>query len=385
MLYRPGITIGILGGGQLGQMLIQAAIPYDLRIKVLDPDPKCSSAGICHELVLGSFADEKTVLDFAEGCDLLTVEIEHVHVGALETLEKKGLSVYPRPSTLKIVQDKGLQKLFYRQHAIPTADFVLVENKIEIESHASMFPVFQKSRTQGYDGKGVVFLKDAENLEKAFSVPSVLEKQVLGAREISILVARNISGEMKVFPAVEMLFHPESHLVETLIAPADLSPIDFEKASELAKKIAKQLDHVGVLAVELFFTKEKTWLVNEIAPRPHNSGHHTIRANITSQYEQHLRAITDMPLGQTDSLKLSAMVNLLGEKGNEGSVDYEGLEKVLSLPGVSVHLYGKTQTRPMRKMGHVTILGESSDELTKKIHYIQQHLKVLAKSSPKVK
>ncbi len=380
MLYRPGLKLGILGGGQLGQMLLQAAIPFDFSIKVLDPDPLCSCRHLCDDVTTGSFADEKTVLAFGKDCELLTVEIEHVNVSALEQLEKSGVVVYPRPSTLRLVQDKGLQKQFYANHDIPTAEFILVDHKKDLEAHLDFLPAFQKARTQGYDGKGVKALQTIADLTTAFEVPSVLEKKIEAAREIAILLARNPQGEIKIFPAVEMLFHPVSHLVESLISPAKLSESLFQEACEISKKIVTALDYVGVMAVEMFLTQGEKWLVNEIAPRPHNSGHHTIQANVTSQYEQHLRAISGMPLGATESHGRSAMVNLLGEPGQEGPVFYEGHEKILALPGVSVHLYGKKLTKPMRKMGHVTILENNEATLNEKIHYIKQHFKVLSKT-----
>ncbi len=367
-------NLGILGGGQLGQMLIQAAIPLGPRVRVLDPDPESSCRDLAHYFTQGSFRDEETVCRFGKTCDLLTVEIEHVHTGALKRLEAEGLPVFPRAGLLEIIQDKGLQKKFFKTHGIPTADFVLLENAAELSRHTAFLPAFQKLRRSGYDGRGV-----AEVLPGAravFDAPSVLEKKVENAREIAVLISRNRHGATAVFPAVEMVFHPVSHLVEYLVAPADLAKKISERAEEIARILADKMELVGLMAVEMFLLDDGEILVNEVAPRPHNSGHHTIRANATSQYEAHLLAILGLPPGSTDTLSPAGMVNLLGDAGFEGPVVYENMDAILSIPGASVHLYGKTVTRPMRKMGHVTILERDPARLHEKIMLVKKLARV---------
>lgn len=370
--------IGVLGGGQLGRMLIQEAVNWNLHIAVLDPDPNAPCKDIATSFTHGKLTDFDTVLAFGKTADLLTIEIEHVNVDALEALEKEGKEVYPQPHVLRLIQDKGLQKMFYRDHGIPTAPFELIENKAEIAKHAAAFPFMQKLRKGGYDGKGVTPLKDPAKLHNAFDEPSVLEKFVDFKKEISVIVSRNTKGEVKSFPVVDMLFNPEANLVEFLFSPADVSAEVEEKAQRIAREVAEKLGIVGLLAVEMFLTKNDDVLVNEIAPRPHNSGHQTIEGNYTSQYEQHLRAILGYPAGSTAIIEPSVMVNLLGEKGFEGEAKYEGLEEMLALEGVYVHLYGKLITKPFRKMGHVTVLGRSLEEALKKAHLVKEKLKVKA-------
>lgn len=370
--------IGVLGGGQLGRMLIQEAVNWNLHIAVLDPDPNAPCKDIATSFMHGKLTDFDTVLAFGKTADLLTIEIEHVNVDALEALEKEGKEVYPQPHVLRLIQDKGLQKMFYRDHGIPTAPFELIENKAEIAKHAAAFPFMQKLRKGGYDGKGVTPLKDPAKLHNAFDEPSVLEKFVDFKKEISVIVSRNTKGEVKSFPVVDMLFNPEANLVEFLFSPADVSAEVEEKAQRIAREVAEKLGIVGLLAVEMFLTKNDDVLVNEIAPRPHNSGHQTIEGNYTSQYEQHLRAILGFPAGSTAIIEPSVMVNLLGEKGFEGEAKYEGLEEMLALEGVYVHLYGKLITKPFRKMGHVTVLGRSLEEALKKAHLVKEKLKVKA-------
>ncbi|MBL7943441.1 MAG: 5-(carboxyamino)imidazole ribonucleotide synthase [Flavobacteriales bacterium] len=352
--YSKDFTLGVLGGGQLGRMLIQEAIDLDVKVHVLDPDTHAPCAAIAHQFTRGSFADEAAVLEFGRKCDVLTVEIEHVHTGALRQLEAEGIKVYPTPEVLSVVQDKGEQKLFYKKHGIPTAPFHLIDNAAQLSTHVNNFPAVQKLRKGGYDGKGVQVLHTATDLEVAFDAPSVLENKIEFEKEISVIVARNVQGEVSTFPLVEMEFNPQANLVEFLFSPADVSPRVEERARQIAVDLVAALEHVGLLAVEMFVAGEEIW-VNEIAPRPHNSGHHTIEANVTSQYAQHLRAILGLPLGDTRLVQPAVMVNLLGAPGHEGPVHYEGLETVLGWPGVHVHLYGKSTTKPFRKMGHVTV------------------------------
>jgi len=353
--FNPQIKLGILGGGQLGRMFIQEAIGLNVCVHVLDPSDNAPCAAIANVFVQGDFADYETVLNFGKEVDVITIEIEHVNIEALEELERIGKLVYPRPSALRTIKDKGLQKLFYAAHQIPTAPFVLVENKMEAALHVSEGPFMQKLRTGGYDGKGVTPFRNEADLEHAFDAPSVLEEMVRFEKELAVIVARNASGELRVFPLVEMEFNSEANLVEFIFSPANVSIEVAHEAAEIAKNIVEQLDHVGLLAVELFLTETGQLLVNEVAPRPHNSGHHTIEACYTSQYAQHMRAILNLPLGDTALRSAGVMINLLGEKGFTGTAKYEGLEEVLSTQGAYVHLYGKEETKPFRKMGHITI------------------------------
>ncbi|MDX5442334.1 MAG: ATP-grasp domain-containing protein, partial [Hymenobacteraceae bacterium] len=303
---------------------------------------------------------------------------EHVNVDALAKLKEEGVKVYPDPETIRTIQDKGLQKQFYQQHNIPTADFLLTETKADLEKHTSFLPAFHKLRREGYDGRGVTKIADAAAVEKGFDAPGVLEKLVDYEKEISVIVARNPSGEMSAFPVVELSFHPEHNLVDYLFAPANV-PYKLQRhAIEIASRVAEKLELVGILAVEMFLTKDGQVLVNEVAPRPHNSGHQTIKANYTSQYEQHLRAILDLPLGDTELHGASVMINLLGESGFEGEAVYEGLDEALKVPGVYVHLYGKKYTRGARKMGHLTILGKTLDEAKERAEKVKNLIKIKA-------
>jgi 5-(carboxyamino)imidazole ribonucleotide synthase len=377
--FYNNFKLGVLGGGQLGRMLLQDAVNFNLQLHMLDPDADAPCKHLASHFQTGDLKDFETVYKFGKTVDLLTIEIEHVNVDALQKLEDEGLKVFPSPSLLRIVQDKGLQKEFYINNKIPTADFFLTENKEQIKDYASEFPFMQKMRKGGYDGKGVVKLSNPEHLENAFEVPSVLEKLVDFEKEISVIIARNESGQVKAFPVVELEFNPEANLVEYLFAPANIAH-DVEKtANEIAMDVAIALDLVGILAVEMFVTRDGKVLVNEIAPRPHNSGHHTIEANYTSQYEQHLRAILNLPLGSTKSKTAAVMVNLLGEKGFSGDAVYEGLEDVLSMEGVKLHLYGKKTTKPFRKMGHLTILDPDLQSAKEKAIRVKNVLKCKSK------
>lgn len=348
-------TIGILGGGQLGRMLIQEAINLNIKVAVLDPDPDAPCSAIADHFQVGSFKDYTTVVEFGRKVDVLTIEIEHVNVEALETLEREGITVRPSSRLIKMVQDKGAQKIFYRTHGIPTAEFHLISTASEIEGHIERLPFMQKLRTGGYDGRGVLAIRSAEDCAKAFDAPSVLEKMVDFTCEIAVIVARNGHKQTAVYPAVEMEFNDEANLVELLYAPARVHETIQSKAREIAVKLAEAVDLHGILAVEMFVTRDGNVLVNEIAPRPHNSGHATIEGNITSQFEQHLRSILDLPPGACDLISPCAMVNILGAKKQEGIATYEGMADCLAMPGVHIHLYGKRNTKPFRKMGHATV------------------------------
>lgn len=373
--FDPQHKIGVLGGGQLGRMLIQNAINYNLNISVLDPDGNAPCKGISN-FTKGSITDFETVYKFGKDKEIITIEIENVNTEALKALEKEGKKVYPQPELIELIQDKGLQKMFYQRNGIPTADFFLVENKEQIGKYAGFFPFFQKLRKGGYDGKGVVKLSNPDNLEKAFNEPSVLERLVDFDKEISVIVARNPNGEIKCFPVVECEFNPQANLVEFLFSPAAIKKNIEKEAYSIATTVAEKLKIVGLLAVEMFVTKDGKVLVNEIAPRPHNSGHQTIEANVVSQFEQHWRAILNLPLGDTSIIKPGVMINLLGEMGYEGPAKYEGLEDVMKFGGVYVHLYGKALTKPFRKMGHVTIVDDEMVKAKQKAKTVKQLLKV---------
>ncbi len=375
--FYQNFKIGIIGGGQLGRMLIQSGIDLNLNFSVLDPDPQAP----CHQLApftCGKLTDYQTVWNFGQGCDMLTIEIENVNTKALADLEKAGKKVFPQPSIIELIQDKRKQKQFFKDNNIPTADFLLVENKEDILSHQSYLPAVNKLGREGYDGRGVQVLRNKEDLSKSFDAPGLLEKLIDFEKEIAVIVSRNEAGEIATFPAVEMVFHPEANLVEYLFSPAQLNEDVAQRAKEIAIQVIQSLGLVGLLAVEMFVTKDGQVLVNEVAPRPHNSGHQTIEANVTSQYEQHLRAILGLPPGDTSCTAPSAMVNILGEEGFTGLACYEGLNEVLSLSGVYVHLYGKKQTKPFRKMGHVTLVDPDLENLKKKANFVKQTLKVKA-------
>ena len=377
MSYSPKTKLGILGGGQLGRMLIQETINLDIDVHILDPDDNAPCKNIAHAFTVDSFKDYNTVLSFGQGMDVITIEIEHVNVDALEVLESQGIKVYPQPNVIRLIQDKGAQKQFYSEHNIPTSEYRLIGQN-EAANHTDFFPVFQKLRQGGYDGKGVQALNSAADVGKAFNEPSVLEKAVDLDKELSVIVARNAAGEIKSFPTVELEFNPIANLVEFLFSPANVATQVEETAQKLAKKVAEKLEIVGLLAVELFLDKEGNVLVNEVAPRPHNSGHQSIEGNYTSQFMQHIRAIIGLSLGNTEIVKPSVMVNLLGEDGFSGIAKYEGLEDVLALKGVNVHLYGKQLTKPYRKMGHVTVVSETLEEAKTIAKTVQQTLKVKA-------
>jgi 5-(carboxyamino)imidazole ribonucleotide synthase len=355
--YGDTCRLGMVGGGQLGRMFIQSAISFDVHVHALDPDPNAPCKDIAHSFTVGSLNDFDTLYAFGCDKDVITVEIENVCIEALEKLENEGVRVFPQPRVLRIIRDKGIQKEFYKEHKIPTADFALFSHPSELIAAQVQIPFVQKLRTGGYDGRGVQLIRKETDFAKLFDAPSVVEQLVPFQKELSVIVARNEKGEIRTFPAVECEFHPEANLVEFLFCPADISNEIERAAKELAQKVIQDLDMVGILAVELFLTSDGQLLVNEIAPRPHNSGHHTIECNITSQFEQHLRAVLGLPLGETDIIRAGAMINLLGAEGFEGPAIYEGMEKAMDLPGVHPHLYGKSTTKPFRKMGHVTISG----------------------------
>lgn len=372
------MRIGVLGGGQLGRMMIQAGIDLNLDIHVLDPDPNAPCKAIAASFQAGKITDFETVYQFGKNCDLLTIEIENVNVEALKKLEMEGIKVFPQPGIIEMIQDKRRQKQFYIDNDIPTSPFILTESRTDVARRVDFLPAFHKLGREGYDGRGVQKLASEQDLPLAFDKPALLEKFVDFEKEISAIASRNEKGEVSVFPVVELVFHPEYNLVEYLFSPAQISEEAAAEAQGIAKTLIKKLELVGLLAVEMFLTKDGRILVNEMAPRTHNSGHHTIESNTTSQFEQHIRAILNLPLGSTISREAAAMVNLLGEAGYEGVAKYEGIDEVLAIEGVHVHLYGKQITKPFRKMGHVTIVDHDLARLKQKAKFVKDNLKVIA-------
>lgn len=375
--FHQNFKVGILGGGQLGRMLIQSGIDFNIAFAVLDPDPSAPCSAMT-EFHCGKLTDYETVMRFGSACDIITIEIENVNTRALSDLVNQGKKVFPQPRVIELIQDKRLQKCFYRDNGIPTAEFFLTDNAEAVRQHKSFLPFVNKLGREGYDGRGVQLMRSEADLEKAYDAPGIVEKLIDFEKEIAVIVARNERGEVKTFPVVEMVFHPVHNLVEYLFAPADIPGPTAAAADAIARKIIGALNMTGLLAVEMFVTRGGEILVNEIAPRPHNSGHHTIEANITSQYEQHLRAILNLPLGDTGTLLPGAMVNLLGEPGYSGPAQYQGFEEVLQKPGVYVHLYGKKLTKPFRKMGHITILEKDVTALKAMAAFVKETLKVVA-------
>jgi len=376
--FYGDLRLGILGGGQLGRMLIQEAINFNVNIHVLDPDPNAPCKKLCNQFEVGSLSDFDTVYNFGKDLDMVTIEIEKVNVEALEALENEGVLVFPQSRVIRLIQDKGLQKQFFKQNDIPTSAFQFVSNKEGLANCQIQFPYIQKLRKDGYDGKGVKKINSSADFADAFDAPSIVEELVDFEKEIAVMVARNDKGDMATFPMVEMEFNPQANLVEFLISPSTYSFDIQSKAESIAMKIANDLQIVGVLAVEMFLTKEGDILVNELAPRPHNSGHQTIEGNFTSQFGQHLRAIFNLPLGNTESRANAIMVNLLGEEGYEGLAKYEGIEEALAIDGVYVHLYGKKYTKPFRKMGHVTIVNQDRATAIENARKVQELIKVIA-------
>ncbi len=374
--------IGILGGGQLGKMLCLSANNWSLYTSVLDPSRDCPASGVCSRFVLGDFRSYQDVYSFGKEVDILTIEIEHVNVEALLDLEREGVIIVPAPEVLAIIKDKKRQKQFYKDNGIPTPEFIAFDTKEEIlkairEKRVSI-PFVQKARFHGYDGRGVKVVKYKKDLEELLDVPCIVEDLVNIKKEISVIVVRSFSGECRCFPPVEMVFSSDANLVEYLISPAELSSSCEREAKRIAIKTVQSFNLYGILAVEMFVDNEGNIFVNESAPRPHNSGHHTIESCVTSQYEQHLRTLLNLPIGDTRLVTPSVMVNILGEPGYEGEAKYLGLEDCLKIDGVKVHIYGKKITKPFRKMGHVTIIDESIKSALFKAGIVKDKLKVIA-------
>lgn len=376
--FYSDLRLGILGGGQLGRMLIQETINLNVNVHILDPDKNAPCKDLCTSFEVGALDDFDTVYQFGKKVDLLTIEIEKVNVDALEKLEDEGVVVYPQARVIRLIQDKGLQKQFFNENDIPTTPFQLIADKKALTETTLPFPFIQKLRKDGYDGRGVYKIIDESSFDNAFEQPSIIEKWIDFDKELAVIVARNDKGDIKTFPCVEMEFNPQMNLVEFIISPSNLSFGIQQKAKDLAIKIAEDLKIVGLLAVEMFLTKDGDILVNELAPRPHNSGHQTIEGNTTSQFAQHLRAIFNLPLGNTDNISNAVMINLLGEPDFAGLAIYEGIEDAMKMDGVFIHLYGKKYTKPFRKMGHVTIVNEDREEAIKIARHIQNTIKVIA-------
>ncbi|CAZ96626.1 5-(carboxyamino)imidazole ribonucleotide synthase [Zobellia galactanivorans] len=381
--FSSQFKLGILGGGQLGKMLLYETRKFDIYTVVMDASNEAPSKIACNEFVLGDLMDFNAVYDFGKRVDVLTIEIENVNIDALEKLEDEGLKVFPPTKALKIIQNKAKQKLFYVDHDIPTADFQRFAYKSEIKDSiangALDFPFIWKAAQFGYDGQGVAVIRKTEDLDRLPAGECIAEKMIDFKNELAVIVTRSASGEVKTYPVVEMEFHPEANQVEYVICPARIDAAVAAKAQEIALKVSEKIQHVGILAVELFQTKDDQILVNEVAPRPHNSGHYSIEASYTNQFEQHIRAILDLPLGDTKSKVAGIMVNLVGAEGHTGAVVYENMAEILGMEGVTPHIYGKKETRPFRKMGHVTIVNESISEARKIAQQVKETIKVISK------
>lgn len=381
--YSSNFKLGILGGGQLGRMLLAETQKFDIHTAILESNKNAPCAEICNTFVIGDLLDFDAVYNFGKTVDLLTIEIENVNLDALDKLEDEGLTIYPKPKDLRIIQSKARQKNFYIDHQIPTAAFshyaYLEELKHSYQNNIIHFPFVWKAARFGYDGNGVKIVRNIEDLESLPTVECITEKLIPFKNELAVIVARNVAGDIKTYPVVEMEFHPEANQVEYVICPARIENNIAEKARALALKVVCDLDFVGLLAVEMFQTDTDELLVNEVAPRPHNSGHYSIEASYTNQFEQHLRSILNLPLGNTASKVAGIMVNLVGEEGFSGDVVYENIAEILKIDGVTPHIYGKKETRPFRKMGHVTIVNSNIDTARAVAQKVKETIRVISK------
>ena len=381
--FSSNFTLGILGGGQLGKMMLYETRKFDITTHVLDPSLEAPCRIACDHFTQGDLMDYDTVYTFGKKVDILTFEIEGVNIEALEALEKEGKKVYPSSKTLRNIQDKGVQKKFYDTHKIPTAPFSVFETiakvKKAVASGELKLPFVWKSCTGGYDGKGVQVIKNSQTLDVLPDCPCITEDLVAFKNELAVIVVRNPSAQVKTYPVVEMEFHPQANQVEYVICPARIDDKVAAKARSIAIQVSKAFEHVGLLAVEMFQTNDDKIIVNEVAPRPHNSGHYSIEASYTNQFEQHIRAILDLPLGNTASKVGGIMVNLVGEQNHTGDVAYQNIEEIMAMDGVTPHIYGKKQTRPFRKMGHVTIVNQNIDTAREIAQQVKQRIKVISK------
>jgi 5-(carboxyamino)imidazole ribonucleotide synthase len=378
--FSSDFKLGILGGGQLGKMMLFDTRKFDIQTYVLDPSNEAPCKIACNKFFQGNLMDFDTVYNFGKQVDVLTFEIELVNIDALEKLESEGIKVFPSPKTLRLIQNKGIQKDFYSNNAIPTAAYKRFENleSLKAESQNLKLPFVWKCTEFGYDGMGVKIIRTLSDLDNLPNVECISEEMIPFKNELSVIVCRNVSGEIKTYPVVEMEFHPEANQVEYVICPARIDDKVAEKARAIALNVSEKFNHVGLLAVEMFQTIDDEIIVNEVAPRPHNSGHHTIEASYTSQFENHIRAILDLPLGNTDSKVAGIMVNLVGAEGFSGDVVYENIETIMGWNGVTPHIYGKKETRPFRKMGHVTIVNENMVEARKIAENVKNTIRVIS-------
>ncbi len=380
--FSSDFKLGILGGGQLGKMMLYETRKFDIHTKVLDPSDEAPCKIACDEFVQGDLLDFDTVYNFGKRVDVLTIEIENVNTMALEKLEEQGVKVFPPTKALHIIQNKAMQKLFYVDHQIPTAAFVRFAYTTEIEDSIAngglTLPFVWKSTLFGYDGQGVRVVRKIEDLQDLPNVECIAEEMIPFKNELAVIVARNADGQVAAYPVVEMEFHPEANQVEYVICPARIKDHVAQKATEVALKVSREIEHIGLLAIEMFQTEEDEILVNEVAPRPHNSGHYSIEASYTNQFEQHIRAVLNLPLGNTESKVAGIMVNLVGAEGYTGNVVYENIEKILKMDGVTPHIYGKKQTRPFRKMGHVTIVNKDIAKARAIAEQVKHTIKVIS-------
>ncbi len=380
--FSSSLKLGILGGGQLGRMLLTETQKFDIYTCILDASKDAPCAAICDEFHQGSLLDYDTVYAFGKKMDTLTIEIENVNVDALEQLEKEGVKVFPSSKTLRTIQNKTTQKLFYTEHSIPTATFsnftATNEILIALKDKNLTYPFVWKSAQFGYDGTGVKVVKTAIDLQELPNVACIVEELIPFKNELAVIVARNSKGEVKTYPVVEMEFHSEANQVEYVICPARISKEIAKKAENIALKVSQAFEHIGILAVELFLTKKDEILVNEVAPRPHNSGHYSIEASYTNQFEQHIRAILNLPLGNTSNKVNGIMVNLVGEEGYIGNVVYKNMDAILQMKGVTPHIYGKKITKPFRKMGHVTVVHKDLNKARQIAENVKNTIKVIS-------
>ncbi len=381
--FSSNKILGILGGGQLGKMLLYTTRQWDVTTHVLDPNPSAPARLACNLFVKGDLMDFDTVYAFGKQVDVLTIEIENVNVEALKKLEQEGVQIYPQPHVLEIIQNKCRQKKFYEHHQIPTAPFSEFENLEQLNEAVAKgqlsFPFVWKSAAMGYDGYGVSIVRSNADIAALQAGPCMAEEFVPFDKELAVIVCRNPSGEIATYPVVEMEFHPTANQVEYVLCPARIDSILATKARKIAMQVSAAYGHVGLLAVELFLTQDGEILVNEVAPRPHNSGHYTLEASYTSQFEQHLRALLNLPMGQTDSMVSAVMVNLVGKTGHQGNVFYKNIDQILTLEGVSPHIYGKKETRPFRKMGHVTIVHPKIETARSIAEQVKETVEVISK------
>lgn len=380
--FSSDFTLGILGGGQLGKMLLTETRKFDITTKVLDPSPDAPCRIACNTFVQGNLTDFNTVYNFGKDVDVLTIEIENVNVEALEKLQTEGVKVYPSPQTIKNIQNKATQKQFYATHGIPTAPFQVSQNteslKKAINEQQLSLPFVWKSARFGYDGNGVKIVRQLTDLNLLPNDQCIAESLVPFKKELAVIVARNAKGQVCTYPVLEMEFHPEANQVEYVLCPARIEEAVAQKARTIAIQVAQAFEVVGLLAVELFQTENDEILVNEVAPRPHNSGHYSIEAAYTNQFEQHLRAILNLPLGSTESKVAGVMVNLVGAEGYQGKVVYENIEQIMAMEGVTPHIYGKKETRPFRKMGHVTIVNPNINKARQIAEQVKNTIRVIA-------